>query len=217
VTVLLAVAPGALLPDPGTAHDWLQRELSRADYQESFAERFSRWFDHLLGTVSSSTSGGLGPVAGLVLLAVLAAGLAFALSRLRANPDSGAPPGAVFAEARLTSGEHRRRADAALAAERWGEAVVEAVRALAAGLVERGLMAEQSGVTVHEISQRACVLFPAFHERLEEMSLVFDSTRYGARPAGEEQARDVVDLERAVGAGRPTGDAARGPVSAVPR
>ena len=137
-----------------------------------------------MNTLLSSTGGGLNPVVALVLLALLAAGIAFALSRLRANPTSVSPDHTVFSEARQTAQEHRRRAEAALSRAQWGEAVVEGVRAMASGLVERGLVPEQADVTVHEISERASALFPGCRERLEEMSRVFDLTRYGARPAG---------------------------------
>jgi hypothetical protein len=216
LTRVLAV-PGALFPDPGTARDWLRQELSGQEYQESLMERFRRWFDELLDTVSSATGGGLDPVVALILLALLAAGIALALSRLRANPTSGADSRAVFSEARLTAAEHRGRAHAALAQEQWGEAAVEAVRALAAGLVERGLVPEQTDITVHELGERAATLFPDRRDRLEAMARVFDETRYGARPADEDAARAVVDLELELATAIPDRDRGRGAVSAVPR
>lgn len=215
--MLGALLPGALFPDPGPARDWLREELSRPEYQESLAQRFQRWFTETMNTLLSSTGGGLNPVVALVLLALLAAGIAFALSRLRANPTSVSPDHTVFSEARQTAQEHRRRAEAALSRAQWGEAVVEGVRAMASGLVERGLVPEQADVTVHEISERASALFPGCRERLEEMSRVFDLTRYGARPPGEQAAREVVGLELEIARRSPDREAGRGPVSAVPR
>ena len=143
--------------------------------------------------------------------------MAVALSRLRANPTPSTSGTAVFSDAPETAEEHRRRANAALAQERWGEAVIESVRALASGLVERNLMPEQSGVTVHEIGWRAAELFPSHRSRLETMSMVFDETRYGDRPADERRARDVVELEAELGSRSPEGIGARGPVNVVPR
>lgn len=216
--VLLSMVPGALSPDPDTARRWLSQELSRPDYQESLAERFTRWFNNLMDSIFNIAGpGGLDPVVGLVLLALLAGGVALALSRLRANPTSGAPDAAVFSEARQSADEHRRRAHVALDQEQWAEAVVESVRALASGLVERGLMPEQSGVTVHEISQGAGTLFPSQLARLEETALLFDETRYGDRPADERQARAAVELERELATRNPEESGARAPVSAVPR
>jgi hypothetical protein len=95
--------------------------------------------------------------------------------------------------------------------------VIESVRALASGLVERDLMAEQSGVTVHEISRRAADLFPSHRSRLETMSAVFDETRYGDRAADEAHARDVVELEAELRSRNPDGASARGPAVVVPR
>lgn len=216
--IALGAAPTALFPDPGTAREWLGRELSRPEYQESLADRFARWFDRILNAAGEvGGAGGLNPVVALVLLALLVGGIALVLSRLRANPTSGAAGSAVFSEARLTAEEHRRRAHTALSRQGWGEAVIEAVRALAADLVERGLVPEQSGVTVHELSDRATALFPAHAQRLEATARVFDETRYGDRTADGHQAREAVQLEEELSGRSPETGGPRTPVSAVPR
>lgn len=218
MTQLGFATPGALFPDPGTARDWLSRELSRPEYQESLLERFSRWFDDLLNSASEAAGqGAMSSVVALVLLLVLVTGIALALSRLRANPTQAAPGSAVFSDPRLTAAEHRRLARTALDQEQWGAAVVESVRALAAGLVERGLMPEQPGVTIHEISDRAAAVFPAHGPRLEVAARAFDETRYGDRPADERQARATVELEQELGAADPEATGARSPATAVPR
>jgi len=223
VTRLLAALqtgmPGSLFPDPDTAREWLQEELARPEYQEPFLERVARWFNELVDSVrdATATGGGLSRLAALVLLALLLVGVAVLLSRLRANPALPSSGTAVFSAAPQTAEEHRRRANAALQQQRWDEAVIESVRALASGLVERGLMPEQSGVTAHEISWRAAELFPGHRPRLEVMSSVFDETRYDDRPAGEARARAAVELEAELGSRNPDGTGARGPVSMVPR
>ena len=219
MTLLQTAMPGSLFPDPETAREWLQDELARPEYQEPLLERVARWFNDLVETVrdATATGGGLSRLIALVLLALLVAGVAMALSRLRANPTLPPAGAAVFSDAPETAAEHRRRANAALRQERWGEAVIESVRALASGLVERDLMAELSGVTAHEISWRAAELFPDHRRRLETMSAVFDETRYGDRPADEARARDVVQLEAELGSRSPEGTGARGPTNMVPR
>lgn len=214
----LLAEPGALFPDPDTAREWLGRELSHPEYRESLLQRFTSWLDRLLGAASESGgTGGLSPVAALLLLALLAGGIAMVLSRLRANPSAGVTGSAVFSEARLTADEHRQRAGAALSREEWDQAVVEAVRALAAGLTERALVPEQSGVTVHELGQRAAALFPSHGQRLEATARVFDETRYGNRPADERRARAAVRLEKELSSRTPEGVNSPRPVDAVPQ
>jgi len=219
VTRVWTLMPGSLFPDPETAREWLQDELARPEYQEPFLERLARWFNELVGSArdATDTSGGLSRLVALLLLVLLVVGVAVALSRLRANPTPPSSGTAVFSEAPETAQEHRRRAKAALQQERWDEAVIEGVRALASGLVERNLMSEQAGVTAHEISWRAAELFPSHQRRLETMSAVFDETRYGDRAAGEAQARDVVGLEAELGSRTPEGTGPRGPAMVVPR
>ena len=219
MTWLGTTMPGSLFPDPETAREWLQDELARPEYQEPLLERLARWFNELVDSArdATDTSGGLSRLVALLLLVLLVVGVAVALSRLRANTTPPSTGTAVFSEAPDTAQEHRRRANDALRQERWGEAVIEAVRALASGLVERNLMTEQSDVTAHEISWRAAELFPSHRRRLETMSAVFDETRYGDRAADEARARDVVGLEAELGARNPEGTGTRGPAIVVPR
>jgi Domain of unknown function (DUF4129) len=219
LTTLHSATPGSLFPDPGSAREWLRDELARPAYQEPLLERFARWFNELVDSArdAAGQSDGLSRLVALVLLALLVVGVAAALSRLRANPAQPRSGTALFSEAPETAEEHRRRADAALRDEQWDAAVIESVRALASGLVERDLMAEQSGVTAHELTGRAAELFPRHRSRLETMSTVFDETRYGDRAADEASAREVVELEAELGSGIPEGAGARGPAIVVPR
>ena len=211
--------PGALFPDPGTGRDWLREELSRPEYQEGLLERVSRWFRSLLDGVqeAAASSGGFSPLVGIVLLVVLVAVGAFLLSRLGANPSRAEADGQVFTETRLDAQEHRRRATAALERSDWDEAVVESVRALAAGLFERGLVQENDQVTVHEVTEGAAALFPNLRERLAEVGEVFDATRYGDRAADEAPARAAAALEAEVARSTPGTTTGQGPVAAVPR
>lgn len=209
----------SLSPDPGTARSWLREELSRSDYQESLLHRVSRWFGEVLDRLQSAAgaSGGLGPLVGIGVLVLLVAAGAFLLSRLGANPTLRDPSGQVFGERRRSAEDHRDIARSALAQGRWEEAVLESVRAMAAGLVERGLAQEQADVTVHEIAVTAASLFPEHAVRLEAVAVVFDETRYGDRPAGERHAREAVSLEADLARAASARPAPGGPVVAVPR
>ena len=213
-----ASAP-ALFPDPDRAREWLGDELSRAEYHESLLERFGRWFSELLDTIGRATGeiGLMNPVLATILLVVLAGLLAFALSRLRRNVTVHEKRSAVFTETRQRAEDHRRSANEALDRGRWDEAVVEAVRALAAGLTERGLVPEQADITVHELAERAAALYPGLDARLRATGVAFDETRYGDRPADEHRAREAVALELETSRRTPDPATSPGPVPAVPR
>lgn len=208
------------LPDPGTAHDLVRAELFRREYQPSLLERVQQWFQDLLDRVQVS-SDGLGGVSGLVVLLLTLLLLAVAvvvLSRLRRTTGGERVPEPVFGEVRRTAAEHRRLAQAAYDGGAWDEAVVEGMRALAAGLVERQLVDDVPAATAHEVTTLATPRFPAYADRLGTASRVFDETRYGDRRATRDHATAMLGLGRELAAAAPaSGDGSRAPVAAVPR
>ncbi|MGI9156873.1 MAG: DUF4129 domain-containing protein [Marmoricola sp.] len=211
---------GPLLPDPATAHDWLQRELLRQEYRPSLLQRVRDWFAHLFDKAQSGTGNfaGLGRPLLLLLVLLLVAGLVLLAVRLRRNPRAADPGETVFGDIRRRAAEHRALADAAFGDGRWDDAVVEGMRALAAALVERQLVDDLPAVTAHEVTGLAAPRFPSYAARLESAAGVFDETRYGDRHATRDRARAMLDLDRDLGAATPeTGTTRRGPVEAVPR
>lgn len=217
--LLVNPRPFALDPEPGPARDWLREELSRRDYQPTPAERLWQWVQDLLDTVrgASEAIGGFNPVVAALVLLVLVGLAALVLSRLRRNPVAGVATGAVFAEARLSAGNHRELAESALLRGDWDTVVVESTRALAVGLFERHLVREEVGITAHEITERAAQAFPDARSRLEQAARTFDETLYGQHPAVADEARAVVALEAELRSAPASTTTARGPVPAVPR
>ena len=208
-----------LAPGPDQAREWLGEELSRSEYRESWVERFVRWVNDVIDQLAEAVgrAGQINPFVAIALTIVVAALLALVLSRLRRNVTVAEHGNAVFTQARQTAAEHRQAAGAALEQARWDEAVVESVRALAAGLVERGLVAEQADITVHELAESAAALYPSLGGRLRRTGVVFDETRYGDRPADEDRAREAVALEQEISRRTPETPATRMPATAVPR
>jgi hypothetical protein len=209
----------ALFPGTGTARDWMREELSGREYRPSLSERFWHWVQDLFDRVRDASvgAGGFNPVVALIILALVIALAALVLSRLRANPAGETTAGALFTEARMSAADHRVLAQRALARGDWDTTVVESMRALAAGLFERGLVVEETGATAHEISATAGQSFPAERDRLERAAVSFDETRYGERPATEPGAREILALEEELRSASSSRGAFTGPVAAVPR
>lgn len=217
---MLGLTGEPLVPEPGTAHDWLRRELLGADYRPSPLERVRGWFSHLFDQAQSGTGSlaGLGGPLLLLLALLVMAGIAFLVLRLRRNPRGGPEVESVFGDLRRTAVEHRALARAAFDGGRWDEAVVEGMRALTARLVERRLVDDVPAATAHEVTTLATPSFPSYQQQLATAARVFDETRYGDRRATRDRARAMLDLERALHAAIPaTGNGRRRPVAAVPR
>jgi len=219
--LLTGMAPrGPLHPDADTAREWLRQELLRREYRPNLVQRMQEWFQELLDKAQGGTGnfGGLSDAVLLGLTVLVALLLVFVLSRLRRNAGADRTPEPVFGDVRRTAAEHRRLARAAYDTGVWDDAVVEGMRALAAGLVERQLADDVPAATAHEVTTLAAPRFPSYTDRLEMAARVFDETRYGDHHATRERAGAMLDLESALTGANPTnGSDARGPVAAVPR
>lgn len=203
---------------PDRARELLQRELAGARYQESWVERFQRWFSDLLDRLgeAASGSGPLGVVTAVVVAVVLVALLGWALSRLRRDGGRERAAATVFAERRRSAAQHRGDAEAAYAAGRHDEALLEAVRALSAGLVERDLLRDSVGLTVLETTAAAAARFPAHGDDLQRLRVAFEETRYGERHADAAAAAQALRVEELVRRSEPTGAGVVDPRPAVP-
>ncbi|SDS57331.1 protein of unknown function [Nocardioides scoriae] len=216
-TALWRAVPSVLDPDPGTARRWLERELSRPEYRESVLQRLQRWLGELLDLVAG-TGGGLGGVAAVVVGVGLVAVAVLVLARVRRSAAAPRESAEVFEDRRLGSEDHRRAARAARSAGRHEEALLEAVRALSAGLSERGLLPERAGVTVAETTGAAAERFPGLARELGAVAQDFDRTRYGERGTTRAAADAALALEEQVRRSSPARDAVGGPRRpAVPR
>lgn len=207
----------ALLLDPGPdeAREALERELARPEYQEPFLQRVLGWVSDLVDRAVSAGTG-LGGPAWVVVLVLLVGLGALALSRLRRGPVCGTPDPVVLGGTRRDAADHEAAARAAYDGQRWDETVVEAVRALAVSLTERGLLADRPGLTVHELVAEASARFPGEGRALDAAGRAFDEVRYGDRRADEATARASLELLGRLAAASPVVPAS-GPVSAVPR
>jgi hypothetical protein len=197
-TVLAVLADPPLDPSPDEARSGLRRELLRPEYHEQdvverILTRVQRWLDGLLGAADGTPA--LSAAAAIVVAVLLVVGIGFVLSRIRSAPRATGEAGAVLTGGTVSAAELRARARAALAEERYEDAVVEGFRALAVGQVERGRLDDRPGATAHEVATALAAARPDLRERVEAGAVLFDLVRYGERRATREQAASVLALD----------------------
>lgn len=209
-TPLVAVL-AAVRPDPGPARAWVERELTRPEYQRSLTDRFFSWLGDLWHELSQTAlaASPLSTAAVISVLVVLAGLLLLVAGRVRREPLQQARDGGGLVAQERSPEEHRAAASAALEAGRYDAALVEAFRAVAARAVRRGVLDGRPGLTAHELAARLAPVFPGHAADLTRSAALFDVVFYGDQPASPADARSVLDLDEALHAARP--------VPAVPR
>jgi hypothetical protein len=217
----LVTAFGAVRPDPDQARSWVERELSRPEYQRSLLERFVSWLGDVWDGLTRAASGASTLSSGLaiVLLVVVVALLVAVAGRVRREPAALRAAAELMTAQDVSPDDHRTRAEAALSDGRFAEALVEAFRALASRSLRRGLVEGRPGLTAHELVADLSPAFPLNADALARAAVLFDLVFYGGQDADAADARSVLDLDEALRTARPAGRAASGEQSApaVPR
>lgn len=214
------LAAWSLRPGPGEARTWLQHELARAEYhQQSLTDRFYAWLAHLWHSLTSTAShaNGLSTAAAILVAVVFVAVIITALSRLTRRATAPAARGPVAVSAVETAAEHRSRAETALSQGDAGTAVVEATRALARRMVDRGVLEDTPGSTALEIAVALAHSYPDERDSLLEAAAAFDAVHYGDRQVTLIQAARVLHLDDRLRTARPVGGSRVTVGSAVPR
>lgn len=205
-----------LFPEPDPARRWLIDELSRAEYQPSLSERIRQALSDLLDWLTRDLKGGSLP-AWIFMLAAAVAVLALALALSRLRRDRRVTEAAdVFDDVRRTAVEHRALAAAALADGDYATALIESVRAITAGLIDRDLLSDLPGVSSLEVLQCCVGAFPTTQASAVTTIRRFDEVRYGDRAPERTWAKAAADLDAQLSTLEPV-DSASGPVLAVPR
>jgi hypothetical protein len=208
-------------PDPDQARSWLEAELARPEYhQQSMLDRLVAWavgiWDRLAGAAAGADPLSTYVAVGLALLMVVFAFVV--VPRIRRTPAPSSDRRAVLRGEPATSREHRARAEAALARGHFPDAVVEAVRAIARDMVDRGVLADESDSTAHEIALGVGDAFPAQRGRLLAAADLFDAVQYGSEPASREQAIEMLAVHEELRRARPVVPARTGAtVGTAPR
>jgi hypothetical protein len=192
-------APGPpLVPSGDEGRSLLREELLKKEYHDQHLwQRLMDWlgrlFDRSVGAASGSS-----PVTVLVTMlvgALLVLGLVLLLTRVRHDRRVRTGAEAVFPDDRPSATELRRRAESALAEGQWGDALLDAFRALTARQIERGVLDDQPGLTAHEVSLRLAATHARFADGVRACADLFDATLYGDRPATRDDAVTVLALD----------------------
>lgn len=216
VPVQLAAWPGRVATaasrlDPGNeqARTWLRDELAKPAYRDTrdplqrAVDAFGQWVSDLVSrahTPSDPLPTVFAVLVALALVALVAYTLRFVRRTERAVDDG---PGTVLGDERLTAAQYRARAERALADQRYGDCVLDALRALASGAVERTLLEDAPSLTAHEIAGRLGTTFPEQAQDLRDAADRFDAVAYGDESPSRPDAEHLLALDRAVAATRP--------------
>jgi Domain of unknown function (DUF4129) len=216
---VVSTSAGSIRPDPASARSWLERELSRPEYSQSLVERLLGWLGDRWDALQAAALGAspLSTGAAVLLLVVLAVLVVLVAGRVRRAPPGLPAAAPALGGGSVTAQEHRRGAEAAMAAGDHDRAVVEAFRTIAARAVERGLLDERPGRTARELAADLGPVLPGHADELGRASGLFDLVYYGHRSAvagerattrlgGRSEAQSLLDLDDALRETRPAPD-----------
>ncbi|QIG41714.1 DUF4129 domain-containing protein [Nocardioides anomalus] len=192
-------------PSGDEARSALRRELLRPEYHDQNV--FLRILDWLQRKVGSGLDQAqqappLSTFMAMVVFLLLAFALAWLVSRARRTASERGLEQPVLTGETVSADELRARAEAALAAGRHEEALVEAFRALTLRQVERGRLGDAPGATAHEVAESLAGEYAGSADQVRRSAGHFDAVLYGDRPATREQAAAVLALDDALVARR---------------
>ena len=199
---LVGTAPSRLDPGNDQARSWLLQELSKPPYRDPrdpftrAIQAFEQWLFNLLNGIHVEVHPlpTFVAVLGAVLLLVL---LVFVLRFVRRTPRGprAASP-AVLGDERLSADQYRERARRAFDGQRYAECVLDALRAIAQGAVERTLLDDAPSMTAHEIGTRLSRVFPTAATELRWAADRVDAVAYGHLTASRADATRLLELDR---------------------
>ncbi|KRE78051.1 MULTISPECIES: DUF4129 domain-containing protein [Micrococcaceae] len=194
-------------PGAGEARRWAEEELAKREYRDAAPSwlgtlwrNFLDWLQSLDGSQGDAAPVP-SPVIALVIAAIIAAAIILARPRLHARSRQARD---VFErEPTLGATDYRARAEAAAAAGKWGDAVVDRFRAVVRSAEDRAILDPQPGRTADEAARALSVPFNSQSGRLARAAATFDGVRYGNRAADSGDYRQMVELDTALDAMKP--------------
>jgi Domain of unknown function (DUF4129) len=169
-----------------------RRELAKV----GFIERVLRWIGNLIGATGSVLPRGL---FGLILLALLAAAaVVLVLTWARPGRAGRARGSSVLASQHLSARDYRHAAERLATGGRYGQAILERVRAIAAELNERAILQPRPGRTADELAFEASRELPGLAAQLRSATALFDDIAYGQRDGTQDGYQLVSQVDAQV-------------------
>ncbi|PKQ19027.1 MAG: hypothetical protein CVT68_00600 [Actinobacteria bacterium HGW-Actinobacteria-8] len=190
-------------PDPDTARQWAQDELSKSIYHhgESLADRLGRWLSDLLSKLFDAGTGTSIPPVGYLLGAAIVVALIVIATRIAipAARQRGRRSGAVLSGDDARSAQQIR--DAARTAAGAGDhttATLESFRALVRGCEERLIIDDRAGRTAREAARDIAASLHPLAVDLRHAATTFDALCYGHRDGTPRDSSRMATLESEV-------------------
>jgi hypothetical protein len=185
--------------DPQQVREVVREVLARPEFrppERSLVERAYDWvleaIGRLLGAIARSGAGG---IVGLVLLALVLAGVGVLVARFsRGLTPSAEVAAAVPVGRRRSAADWRADAEAQERAGAWREAVRSRYRALVADLAAHGLVEEVPGRTAGEYRREVGRAVPAAAADFAGATELFEVAWYGRSDTGAREAAHLRDL-----------------------
>jgi Domain of unknown function (DUF4129) len=204
-----ALASGGPGAGPGigrsAAQQLARRELSRAMYQPSLAQRLLSWLGRLGENVNVSVPGGWWALVTFIVAIVLV--IAIVIFRIRPARSRRSGAGALLAGRPVSARDHRQRSERSVIAGDFSAAIIERVRAIAVELEERGILAPRPGRTADELAAEASRALGAHGRELTGAAQLFDDVMYGGRAGTQTGYQRVRELDASLQAARPVSSA----------
>jgi hypothetical protein len=207
-SAVIASGPGGPAVSRAAGQHLARAELSKSMYHPGIplAQRIATWIGRAINRILS-TAGLAGPgiswwaLVGLAALAVLVvAAIMFWVGPVRRSARRAAA--LLLPGERFSARDHRQRAERLAAAGDFTAAVIESLRAIAAELEERGVLAPRPGRTADEFAAEAGQVLPGHAAGLREAARLFDDIMYGGQAGTADGYRRLHDLDAGIRAAR---------------
>lgn len=196
-----------LTPDGDEAREWVQEELSHAEYSTDL-NPLTRFIRTILEFILKALSGDATatPPVDLLILGAFIISLVVLVIIVLLNPirlRHRSSTSKVFDEENVSIDDALARFVEARQQQAWEDACVWAFRVVVLRLVAVGVLRDAPGLTALEAATRAGSAVPSLHSELREAAHLFDEVRYGDYRARSADADSLIHLAEQIHAQAP--------------